>query len=631
MSSQINNNTKNGKKRTLWIIGCSSLLMIGLCLILFIVLGGFSGIRNFLTNNDETLSVDLTAPSSAVGIGESFNLILEISNQGQKNATITEIRLPYEISDFATLLSTESSEEIVSDDDDPTNYPIDLLIAPNGAQTIKFTFESTKPGEIDSIIEVVTTNQTIPIDVVLSIASQSDSTIIQDITPTMPVITEAIPYKSVVQILALVEIDGEITEGWTGSGTIISNDGLILTNAHVVLSDRYYQVEDLVVAITVAQDEPPEQMFYADILQADANLDLAVIKIRSNIDGTPSNFESLDIFPVPLGDSESLELGDELTIIGYPGIGGDTITLTRGEVSGFTSQDQYGNRAFIKTSATFAGGNSGGLAATQQGEIIGVPTRMGSGDVNVAIVDCRRLADTNRDGVIDENDNCVPTGGFINALRPINLALPLIEAAKTGQINIVEKQPETVQEDYEPEGELILFDEFINNTNNWSLGELLDAVVDIEDGQLTFDLFTDNYLVYSTLPDSYDEIGLAVDVSVIYPAYDGDFGFVCGYQDDYNFIGLEISEDGYYTIWAYENDQFTTLVDWTYTDQIPEEGPYALTAYCGSDFLALGANGILLAETVYPNYQPGLVGLVSGTFDNPNLSVGFDNFLIIEP
>jgi S1-C subfamily serine protease len=532
---------------------------------------------------------------------------------------------------IASLNEVRSLDETLSQSDNPTNFSLNLAIAPNGEQTIEFSYVATNPGMIDSTIEIAKTNEITPIEFNLTVSPEDATVENQEETPAQPNANEIIPYKSVVQIIALIEMDGQLTEGWTGSGTIISEDGLILTNAHVVLSDRYYQVVDLIVAITVAQDQPPQQMFYADILQADANLDLAVIKVRSNIEGGPANFTDLNIPPVPLGDSQSLGLGDELIIIGYPGIGGETITLTRGEVSGFTSQEQYGNRAYIKTSATFAGGNSGGLAATQQGEIIGVPTQLGSGDINVDIVDCRRLADTNRDGFIDESDNCVPTGGFINALRPINLAVPLIEAAKAGQINIVENIANTDHEEYEPEGDLILFDEFINNTNNWSLGELPDAYVDIYQGQLTIDIYTDNYLVYSTLPDVYTNVGLGVDISVINSAFDGDFGFICSYQDDNNFIGLEISEDNFYTIWAYENDQYLSLVDWTYTDQIPAEAPYALTAYCGSDQIALGINDILLAETVYDNYQPGRVGLVAGTFENPNISVGFDNFLIIQP
>ena len=56
-----------------------------------------------------------------------------------------------------------------------------------------------------------------------------------------------------------------------------------------------------------------------------------------------------------------------------------------------------------------------------------------------------------------------------------------------------------------------------------------------------------------------------------------------------------------------------------------------LAAYCGPDRLALAANDVLLAETYDPNYVAGSYGLFVGTYENPNLSVGFDNFIIMEP
>ena len=133
-----------------------------------------------------------------------------------------------------------------------------------------------------------------------------------------------------------------------------------------------------------------------------------------------------------LGDSDSVEIGDSLQILGYPGIGGETITFTEGAVSGFTSDRSVEGRAWIKTDATIAGGNSGGMAANALGELIGVPTIAASGAEGGDIVDCRPVADTNRDGSIDQFDTCVPIGGFINGLRPVNLALPLIAAAQSG-------------------------------------------------------------------------------------------------------------------------------------------------------------------------------------------------------
>src|SRR3990172_308128 len=125
----------------------------------------------------------------------------------------------------------------------------------------------------------------------------------------------------------------------------------------------------------------------------------------------------IDLPFVQLADSDLVEIGDDLRILGYPGIGGDTITFTEGAVSGFTSERGVEGRAWIKTDATIAGGNSGGMGVNADGLLMGVPTRASAGGDN-AIVDCRAVADTNRDGVIDDQDSCVPIGGFINGLRP---------------------------------------------------------------------------------------------------------------------------------------------------------------------------------------------------------------------
>jgi hypothetical protein len=104
-----------------------------------------------------------------------------------------------------------------------------------------------------------------------------------------------------------------------------------------------------------------------------------------------------------MGDSNSVRLGDEIRVLGFPGVGGDTVTFTRGDVSGFESQARVGDRAWIKTDTTISPGNSGGLGANMAGELIGVPSF-----------------------------TFEASGGAINRLRSINYAQPLIEAARNG-------------------------------------------------------------------------------------------------------------------------------------------------------------------------------------------------------
>ncbi len=75
---------------------------------------------------------------------------------------------------------------------------------------------------------------------------------------------------------------------------------------------------------------------------------------------------------------ESVSIGDHLSILGYPGIGGDTLTVTDGIVSGF--EFDYGTR-YIKTSAKIEHGNSGGVAIKDSGCVAGIPTFVEQGRV----------------------------------------------------------------------------------------------------------------------------------------------------------------------------------------------------------------------------------------------------------
>ena len=96
-----------------------------------------------------------------------------------------------------------------------------------------------------------------------------------------------------------------------------------------------------------------------------------MIRIVSDLDGNPVNIQC----PYRHRGFGRVQIGDSAPILGYPGIGGDTITFTEGVVSGFTSDRSIDGRAWIKTDATIAGGNSGGLGANAVGELVGVPNQ----------------------------------------------------------------------------------------------------------------------------------------------------------------------------------------------------------------------------------------------------------------
>ena len=244
--------------------------------------------------------------------------------------------------------------------------------------------------------------------------------------------------KSSVEILPLKVEGGRVVDiPWAGSGTIIDSKGLILTNYHVV--DETGDWNELAVLVTTRSDAPPEPAYLAKIAAKSPRLDFAVLRIVSDLKGQPINPDELNLPAVELGDAGTLEVGDELNIFGYPTIGGQTITYTQGRVAGFSVEEGVDyQRAWIKTDATISGGNSGGTAVDDKGQLVGVPTQAGYGDAQY-FADVRPVQDTNGDGVIDEKDIPVVLGGFINALRPVNMAYALIEAARSGKQ--VEPQP----------------------------------------------------------------------------------------------------------------------------------------------------------------------------------------------
>jgi S1-C subfamily serine protease len=434
-----------------------------------------------------------------------------------------------------------------------------------------------------------------------------------------------IPFQAVVKVSAIYQ--GK--EIWNGSGSVITPDGLILTNAHVVLPEKPYQVDALVISFTEKEDQAPKPTYFAEVMQADSDLDVAVLHVTKDINGNDVDRAGLQLPIVPLGNSDDVHIGDALTIIGYPGIGGSTITLTRGDVAGFTSDAKFGDRAFIKTSATIAGGNSGGLGANNKGQLVGIPTQLGYGG-DGQFVDCRPLADTNRDGVIDDRDNCVPTGGFINALRPVKLTLPLIEAAKRGEVavGITHAQSQNLPET----GQTLFSDDFSNPDSGWDNINVRTGATQYGNGQYNITVVPPRTLVWGTAKKNFDDVFIQVNAKPINYNGDEDVGILCRYQDSENFYALEVSEDGYYSIWKIQNGERIILIDWQPSYDIPQGGEeVALSAACVGNQLGLAVNGQLIAETRDDSFASGDVGLIAGTWETGGFTVGFDNYIVKKP
>ena len=143
-----------------------------------------------------------------------------------------------------------------------------------------------------------------------------------------------------------------------GSGVIVSPDGYILTNAHVVNGGNAKTVQ-----VRLSNGEEAE----ANVLWADPTLDLAVIKVEKN-----------NLPAITFGDAKTVQVGDKAVAIGNP-LGLDLqSTLTSGYISGLnrsiTLQDGNIMDGLIQTDAAINGGNSGGALLNANGELIGINT-----------------------------------------------------------------------------------------------------------------------------------------------------------------------------------------------------------------------------------------------------------------
>jgi S1-C subfamily serine protease len=216
--------------------------------------------------------------------------------------------------------------------------------------------------------------------------------------------------QGVVFVLAADMDGGELKPIASGSGTILTPDGAVLTNHHVVYNEQKGQLHDVVaIGLLKSFDEDPELTCLARPSHGlmKPELDLALIKCEVDMQMKP--FSPKNWPHVPAGSSEDLVPGDEVFVIGYPGVGGTTINVTQGTVSGFQSERGGAGRDWIKTDAAITHGNSGGTAVDQDGLFIGVPSAF--------------RVDTEKTGA---------TIGNVGLIRPIELARDLVNLAQTG-------------------------------------------------------------------------------------------------------------------------------------------------------------------------------------------------------
>ncbi len=213
-----------------------------------------------------------------------------------------------------------------------------------------------------------------------------------------------------------------------GSGVVISEDGYIITNSHVITSKDGDPADEILVQLNDGRE------LTASLVGRDPRSDVAVLKV-----------EAEDLPFLPIADSDQLEVGDIVFAIGNPmGVG---LTITQGIVSA-TGRDnlsilgESGYESFIQTDAPINPGNSGGALVDAYGRLIGINT-----------------------AILSRSGGSIGIGFAIPSVFARSIALSLIRDGKVRRgvlgVNITDLNAEYAEAFNVPEGEGVLVQSLI--------------------------------------------------------------------------------------------------------------------------------------------------------------------------
>ena len=226
------------------------------------------------------------------------------------------------------------------------------------AKTIDFEMMAQNPARVapSSSNEILSFNDSIKnsVDSIVNISAKKhvDSKI--DALPLQQMFSDPLFKKFFGEQFSENQFKQNRVQRSLGSGVIVSKDGYIVTNNHVVENADE-------ITVTIGEDTTE---YNGKLIGKDADSDMAVIKIETN----------KSLTPIKIGDSNSLKVGDLIFAIGNPfGIGS---TVTQGIISALNKNKVGINRYenYIQTDASINPGNSGGALVDSRGALIGINT-----------------------------------------------------------------------------------------------------------------------------------------------------------------------------------------------------------------------------------------------------------------
>ena len=177
----------------------------------------------------------------------------------------------------------------------------------------------------------------------------------------------------------------------------------------------------------------------------------------------------------------------------------------------------------------------------------------------------------------------------------------------------------------------IFYEDFEDEDGPWILGDFDKSSTYIEYGWLTYEMRSKTWTSLDVTEEVYaSDVNMQAYFSNDSGGTDNQQGFICRYQDDDNYYLISFGSDGYLRLGLRKNGKWEFLLD-EYGDasKIDPSFNFVQASFIGNE-LSLYVGGNLVAQVTDPNYTFGAgdVGLIVGTFDDPNVTISIDDFYV---
>ena len=182
-------------------------------------------------------------------------------------------------------------------------------------------------------------------------------------------------------------------------------------------------------------------------------------------------------------------------------------------------------------------------------------------------------------------------------------------------------------------GSGFFYDDFSDQCSGWEINESSTSAYGYRDEAFFFKLSDTNQIALSNPGLNLSDV--VIDVNTVQTASAGDnsWGVVCRYLDFDNYYGFEISDDQYFTIYAFLDGDFVSLVEWSELGSIAsgDGANNRLSASCVGDRLSLSLHGQEIASVTNSRLTAGDIGLTASTYEGAGAAVQFDDLRVQTP